>query len=115
MRVSPYLKLSGEPLLVIPIIEREVYTRFACFPKLIGIPYHDYIDVHKPILIGDGRKITKSRDMLNTPKLLHDRTWEIPGAPPNAYQGNTEQIDTMGLSLPSSNTPFDPPAPVSGA
>ena len=53
--------------------------------------------------------------MLNTPKLSHGHTQEIPHAPPNAHQGNTEQTDTMGLSLPSSNTPLDPPGLVSGA
>ena len=79
------------------------------------MPCHGYIDVHKPILIADNKKITKSGDILNTPKLSHGHAWEIPYAPPDAHQGNTEQTDTMGLSLPSSNTPLDPLGPVNGA
>ena len=53
--------------------------------------------------------------MLNTPKLSYGHAQEILCAPPDAHQGNTMQTDTMGLSLPSSNTPLNPPGPVSGA
>lgn len=79
------------------------------------MPYHSYINVHKPILIDDSRKITELGDMLNTPKLLHDYAWEIPRAPSDAYQGNTKQTDTICLSLPSNNTLLDLLGPVSGA
>ena len=63
--------LSREPLLIVPRTEGEVYTRPAHLPELKGMPYHYYIDVHKPILIGDSKKITESRDVLDAPKLSH--------------------------------------------
>ena len=53
--------------------------------------------------------------MSNALKLLHGHTRDIPCAPPNAHQGNIEQVDTIGLPLPSGNTPFDHLGPVSGA
>ena len=67
----------------------------------------------QPILIGDSRKITELGDMLNTPKLSHGHAREISRASLDAHQGDTEQIDSMGLSLPSSDAPLNPSGPVS--
>jgi len=53
--------------------------------------------------------------MLNTPKLPHGHTGEIPYAPVNAHQGNTEQVDKMGLPLLPGNTPLDPLGPINRA
>ena len=52
--------------------------------------------------------------MLNAPKLSHGHAWEIPRVSTDAYQGDTEETDTMGLSLPSSHAPLEPLGPVSG-
>ena len=100
--------------MIISRIEGEVYTRSAHLPELRGTPYHRYIDVHQPILTGDRRKIIKLGDALNASKLSFGHAWEISHASSNAYQGDTKKIDTMGLSLPSSDTPLNPPGPVSG-
>ena len=78
------------------------------------MPYHCYIDVHQPILTGDSRKITELGDVLNTPKQSHGHAREISRASLDAHQGDTEQTNTMGLSLPSNDTPLDPPGPING-
>ena len=43
------LNLAKKPLLLIPIIEGEVYARLTHLSELKGTPYHYYIDIHEPI------------------------------------------------------------------
>ena len=58
--------------------------------ELGGTPYHCYNNVPEPVLAGDNKKITKSGDMLDTPKLPHGYAREVPCAPPDAHQGNAK-------------------------
>lgn len=52
--------------------------------------------------------------MLYTPKLSHSHAREVSRAPLDAHEGNTEQTNTTGLSLPSNNTPLGPLSPING-
>jgi len=54
------------------------------------MPYHCYIDIHEPVLTSDNREITKLGDMLDTPKLPHGHTREVPRAPSDTHQGNAK-------------------------
>ena len=78
------------------------------------MPYHCYIDIHKPILASYNKKITKSGDVLDTPELLHGHSQNVPRAPPDTHQGNAKQTNAMSLPLPLSDTPFDSKGPISG-
>ena len=88
--VLPHSTLNRKPHLVIPRIKREVNVRLAHLLELRGTPYRCYIDIHELVLISDNRQITKSRDMLDTPKLSHGHTQEVPCALLYTHQRNAK-------------------------
>ena len=100
--------------MVVPRISRKVNEQLVLHPEAKSAQYHSHINIQKSILISDGRKITKSKDMLIAPELPHGHVWEVPCATLDAYQRDAKQTNTMGPTLPPSDSPFDSLGPVSG-
>ena len=100
--------------MVVPRTSRKVNDQLALHLEAKSAQYHSHINIQKPILISDDRKITKSKDLLIAPELPHGHVWEVPCATPNAYQRDAKQTNTMGPTLPPSDSPFDSLGPVSG-
>jgi len=83
-------------------------------PKAKSAIYYDCVDILEPIITSDDRKITKLRDMMISPELPQGHTWKVPYTTPDAYQRDANQTNTMGPTLPPSNSPLDSPCLVSG-
>ena len=52
--------------------------------------------------------------MLITHKLPQGHTWKVPCIIPDDHQRDAKQTNTMGLTLPPSDSPLDSPSPVNG-
>ena len=55
--------------MIIPKTSRIVDSRPTLLPETKSAIYKDCVDILKPIITSDDKKITKSRDMLITPDL----------------------------------------------
>ena len=75
--------------------------------------YDNCVDILKPIITSDDRKITKSRDMQITLELPQGHTWKVPYTTPDACQRDAKQTNIIGPTLPPSDFPFDSLGPVS--
>lgn len=93
----------------VPKTSRKVNDQIGLLPEAKSMIYHSHINIQKPILTSDNKKITESRDMLIALELPHSHAWEVPCATPNAYQRDAKKTNTMSPTLPPYDSLLDFP------